>query len=135
MTVREGGCLCGEVRYRFDAEPADIAYCHCRMCQRSAGAPAMVWFTIPTASLAWTLGRPVAYRSSEGAGRLFCGACGGQLAFKVLATPERIDLTAASLDDPAALRPEYHIWTSSRLPWFDTADSLPRHKDERATAR
>jgi hypothetical protein len=35
----EGGCLCGRVRYRVTAAPLDGAYCHCRMCQKSSGAP------------------------------------------------------------------------------------------------
>ena len=35
----EGGCLCGRVRYRVMAAPLDGAYCHCRMCQKSSGAP------------------------------------------------------------------------------------------------
>ena len=65
------------------------------------------------------------------AGRLFCPDCGAQLAFKVVAEPERIDLAVASLDDPAPVLPEYHIWVESRLPWFETTDTLPRHRAER----
>ena len=41
----EGGCLCGGVRYRISAEPHHASYCHCRMCQRSAGAPVVAWLT------------------------------------------------------------------------------------------
>ena len=41
----EGGCLCGAVRYRISAEPHHAGYCHCRMCQRSAGAPVVAWLT------------------------------------------------------------------------------------------
>jgi hypothetical protein len=58
MTVREGGCLCGAVRYRIEALPTDIAYCHCRMCQKASGAPAMAWATVPASAFAWTRGRP-----------------------------------------------------------------------------
>jgi hypothetical protein len=133
VTTREGGCLCGAVRYRIEAEPADVAYCHCRMCQRAAGAPVMAWLSVPASAFAWTRGRPRAYRSSERAGRLFCPDCGAQLAFKVVAEPERIDLTVASLDDPASVVPEYHIWVESRLPWFETTDTLPRHRAERGS--
>ena len=42
----EGGCLCGAVRYRISAEPIDAGYCHCRMCQRSTGAPVVSWLTM-----------------------------------------------------------------------------------------
>jgi hypothetical protein len=131
MTVREGGCLCGEVRYRIETEPTDVAYCHCRMCQKTSGAPAMAWGTVPSSAFQWIKGRPGAYRSSDRAGRLFCPECGSQLVFKVVAEPEKIDITITSLDDPAGITPDYHIWTSSRMPWFETTDSLPRHVEER----
>ena len=35
----------------------------------------------------------------------------------------------ASFDDPSALPPEYHIFTESRIPWFETSDALPRYPD------
>ena len=44
----EGGCLCGAVRYRISAAPSHTDYCHCRMCQRSTGAPVVpvgIWGT------------------------------------------------------------------------------------------
>jgi hypothetical protein len=41
-----------------------------------------------------------------------------------------VDLNVGSLDEPEVLSPEYHIWTDSRIPWFDTADSLPRYADD-----
>jgi hypothetical protein len=131
--AREGGCLCGEVRYRVaaGAPVTDVAYCHCRMCQRAAGAPVAAWCTVPAAALAWTRGRPRAHRSSERAGRLFCPDCGSQLAFRMLDEPDRLDLAVASLDRPEEVAPEYHIWVSSRMPWFETRDELPRHRGER----
>ena len=82
MTMHEGGCLCGAVRYRVEAEFKDVGYCHCRMCQRSAGAPVMAWDTVPAAAMAWTRGEPRAYRSSERSERLFCPDCGTQLVFR-----------------------------------------------------
>jgi hypothetical protein len=41
--------------------------------------------------------------------------------------PDTIDFTIPTLDDPAAVAPGFHIWRRSRIPWFDTADSMPRH--------
>jgi hypothetical protein len=42
-----------------------------------------------------------------------------------------VDLTLASLDDPAAVQPSYHIWAASRIAWFDTVDDLPRYPGNR----
>ena len=41
--------------------------------------------------------------------------------------PDTLDFTIATLDDPAAVVPGFHIWHGSRIGWFETADDLPRH--------
>ena len=125
----EGGCLCGRVRYRIAGAPHNADYCHCRMCQRAAGAPVVPWLTMARADFAWTAGEPAVYRSSPGAERLFCGACGTPLVFRADAAPDTLDVTLASLDDPAEVVPGQHIWTSSRIAWFETADDLPRYPE------
>jgi hypothetical protein len=128
----EGGCLCGAVRYRISAEPHGADYCHCRMCRRAAGAPVVARLTVANAGFTWITRAPGVYRSSAEAERLFCPACGTQLALRD--QPECLDVTLASLDDPKAVRPSCHIWTASRIAWFDTADNLPRHPENRRRA-
>jgi hypothetical protein len=125
----EGGCLCGAVRYRISAEPSHADYCHCRMCQRATGAPVVPWLTVASEAFAWTTGEPAVYPSSPKAERLFCPVCGTQLVFREPAEPDQVDVTVASLDEPAAVRPGHHIWTTSRISWFDTADDLPRYPE------
>ena len=44
----EGGCLCGDIRYKVSGELAKEekpSLCHCRICQRAAGAPVVGWAT------------------------------------------------------------------------------------------
>jgi len=44
----EGGCLCGDIRYKVSGElsPEDRpSFCHCRICQQAAGAPVVQWAT------------------------------------------------------------------------------------------
>ena len=125
----EGGCQCDAVRYRISAAPRSADYCHCRMCRRAAGAPVVARLTVADAAFAWTKDEPAVYRSSVEAERLFCPACGTQLALRD--EPDCLDVTLASLDDPAVIRPSHHIWTTSRIAWFDTADDLPRYSENR----
>jgi hypothetical protein len=127
-----GGCLCGAVRYRISAEPRSADYCHCRMCRRAAGVPVVARATVAIDAFAWTRGEPAGYRSSPKAERFFCPACGTQLALHD--EPGYLDVTLASLDDPEAVRPSYHIWTASRIAWFETADDLPRYPENRRAA-
>jgi len=99
------------------------------MCRRAAGAPVVARLTVANAGVAWTKGEPAAHRSSAEAERLFCPGCGTQLALRD--EPDHLDVTLASLDDPEAVRPSHHIWTASRIGWFETADVLPRYTENR----
>jgi len=121
-----GGCACGSVRYRLDAEPFDAGYCHCEACRRSSGAPVLAFASVPLTAFVVTKGSPRRRRSSDFGERWFCGDCGSQLAIHVDFQPETIDFTIATLDDPDAVQPGFHIWTKSRIGWFDTVDALPR---------
>jgi hypothetical protein len=125
----EGGCLCGAIRYRIEGPRIDAGYCHCRLCQRSAGAPVLAWLTVPVEAFSYTQGQPEVYRSSAHSQREFCNRCGTQLAFRRQRDARTMDITLGSLDDPMAVAPEYHIWRMSRIDWFETRDELPRYED------
>jgi hypothetical protein len=124
-----GGCLCGALRYEAH-DPIDAGYCHCRLCQRSSGAPVLAWAGIPIARFSYATGTPASYRSSSHGVRDFCARCGTQIAFRDTDSATRVDVNVATLDDPGAIEPEYHIWVASRVPWLEIADDLPRYADE-----
>lgn len=126
----EGGCLCGAVRYRVESPLSDVAYCHCRICQRSSGAPALPWASVPADRFGYIRGAPALYRSSANGIREFCATCGTPLVFRKSADAPHVDFTTVSLDDPAALPPTYHIWRMSRIGWFETSDTFPRFDDQ-----
>jgi hypothetical protein len=116
------------VRYRLAAEPFDAGYCHCRICQLTAGAPVLAFATVRRDDHAITKGEPVRRTSSAFGERWFCGDCGTPLAMLVAHQPETLDFTIATLDDPSTVEPGFHIWERSRIDWFDTKDALPRHQ-------
>ena len=126
----EGGCLCGQFRYRVMAAPLDGSYCHCRMCQRASGAPLQASAEFPAQAFEVTAGRLKAYRSSASALRRFCPDCGCLFSFERVENPTYVSLNLGSLDRPEALQPRMHIWRESRLPWFETTDELPRYERE-----
>ena len=47
MSKISGSCLCGQVTYSSDAEPAMIAVCHCPDCQKQSGSPFSVNVLVP----------------------------------------------------------------------------------------
>lgn len=119
-----GGCQCGAVRYALYSEPTKVGLCHCRMCQKAAGAPFGVFAVIPAEAFAWTRGAPASWRSSNRAFRDFCGTCGTPLAFRPLDKPI-MELMAGSLDDPSKAVPSYEVGREGKLDWMATLHVLP----------
>lgn len=127
MTTMTGGCHCGALRYSIDIGPImAVSHCHCTDCRRASGAPFITWITTGPAGFAYTQGAPAIYRSSENVRRTFCGKCGTSLGFAMDGHGDELDVAAATLDDPALLNPDDHIWAASMLPWFTFADGLPQ---------
>jgi len=119
-----GGCLCGAVRYEVTGGYDGCAHCHCRMCQRAAGAPVVPWFMIKGDHFRIVKGALKFYKSSDTAERGFCEECGTQIVFQYEKDKgASIDVTAASLDDPEAIEPTSQIWTASRLAWMHGFDA------------
>ena len=54
MTMIEGGCLCGAVRYVARAEPLVIRACWCRVCQYIAAGNATVNLAFPSDAVTTT---------------------------------------------------------------------------------
>jgi len=125
----EGGCLCRNIRYSIDAELIDAGYCHCSICQKSSGAPAVAWFTIPYSGFSYVAGNIGVYTSSMQYQREFCPNCGTQIAFRAQSNPEKVDVTICSLDEPSLVEPQYHIWYQDKVAWLHMGDDLPKFSD------
>jgi hypothetical protein len=121
----EGGCLCGSVRYRAAAQPLRGVICHCDMCRKHSGAPALAFVHFTTESFTW-LQSPSWYRSSPFAERAFCPSCGSTLGMREEVLTDRVQVCIGSLDEPGRAQIQDHVWTRSRVSWFDTNDHLPR---------
>ena len=136
--VLEGGCYCGEIRYRARSV-FDAGYCHCSICRRFTGAPALTWFNVPEDDFAVTRGSPKAFRSSEHFTRYFCPTCGVHLFGRDERAPSTkvgfrlVSVGIGTLDTPEALAPRVHQWCASRLSWYHVQDQLPRFEDGQLT--
>jgi hypothetical protein len=56
--VIEGSCACGRIKYAGSKMPTSMTNCHCRQCQKLAGAPYLTWAAVERASLTWTTTLP-----------------------------------------------------------------------------
>ncbi len=124
--IRTGGCLCGAVHYRAEADPLRAVSCHCSTCRRVSGAAFLTFVHFPLAAFEWTQGEPRRYRSSAEAERGFCARCGSTLTMHETVLDDRVQVTLGSLDRPQDARPDDHVWTESQLPWLRIDDDLQR---------
>jgi hypothetical protein len=125
----EGGCLCGQVRYRVSGPLLGQGACHCRDCQYvSGGAPAYV-IAVPKLALKVLGGTVSAYTNTAASGaarrRLFCANCGSPLFAEDSAYPDVVTIKVGSLDDRSWFKPQVHFWMSSAPPWHCVEPDAP----------
>jgi len=119
MSEREGGCLCGVVRYRVRGAPHYSAICHCRTCRKATAAPAVAWQTYDWGQFELLSGKPRTFRSSPGVQRTFCESCGTPLTYSSQQRPGQVDITSLSLDDPETWPPDREVWLEEKLRWVE----------------
>jgi hypothetical protein len=103
---RDGGCLCGAVRFTARLTGTSFGVCHCPMCRKWTGS-ALLGMTVPAGNVAWTGAEHIARRQSSGWGeRAWCRDCGSPVWFRV------------TVDSPLAGTIELPIGS------FDNADGL-----------
>ena len=119
MAKREGGCLCGAVRYAIAARPMAVTACHCTDCKRVSGGTHAVFLHVPRDTLQHQ-GDLARFRKTADSGRQLdiarCARCGTRLWLEPIAAPTLMFVAAGTLDDPAWAIPTSHIWTSRKAP-------------------
>ena len=126
----EGGCACGAVRYRLTSAPMFVHCCHCRDCQRQTGSafvlnalieadrvsnscPA-IWKTVTLPTDSGREHESLSLRVLQDRGVERYGGV-DKLRFVRIGT----------LDEPAALTPDVHIYVRSKLPWITLPEGVP----------
>ena len=123
-----GRCLCGDIRFETSASPAWVAYCHCASCRRHTASPVACFVNLPLTAVRFS-GERARYVSTPGVTRSHCARCGTPIGYETAKRPDEIDLYVNVFDKPEDFAPGSHGFEAERLPWFDTADRLPRAAD------
>ncbi|MGH6622599.1 MAG: GFA family protein, partial [Burkholderiaceae bacterium] len=98
---------------------------------RVAGAPTVAWVTFEVERFEFTRGEPASFHSSPPVRRTFCAACGTPLTYQHDDSPQTMDITTCTLDDPNAFPPTHHSWLSHDLAWVRFGDGLPTFQEWR----
>jgi hypothetical protein len=129
LSIHEGACLCGEVRFQVKGEPLRTFACHCRYCQKLTGSSfyAEAMFPIEAVEIRGKLS--VYGHRSETSGKLvyahFCQHCGTTVSLTFERWPEFRGVSRGCFDDPNWVEISSHIWTESA----QTGVVLPENTD------
>ncbi len=126
--VRDGGCACGEVRYRLTSDPLFVHCCHCLSCQRQTGSAFVINLLIEADRVQMLAAEPQPVdvpRDDGSTQRIFrCPTC--QVAvYSEYGRPEVRFVRAGTLDQPSGVVPDVHIFTRSKLGWVTLPKSAP----------
>jgi hypothetical protein len=124
-----GGCLCGAVRYSFNARPLAVVACHCRDCQKLSGATNLLTIYAPRESFRHEQGELDRYRKRADSGNeadyFRCASCGVRVWHEPLTAPQLTMVAAGTLDNPGWAIPVAHIWTRSAAPTAVIPEGVP----------
>ena len=125
----EGGCACGAVRFRLTSAPMFVHCCHCRDCQPQTGSAFVLNALIETDRITLLSGalEPVAMPTDSGRPHDIhrCRACQTALWSDYGHRPALRFVRVGTLDEPAKLPPDVHIYTRSKLSWIELPEGVP----------
>lgn len=111
--MHEGGCECGQVRYRMVA-PIFVNCCHCRMCQRLSGSAFAINAMIEANHVEVTAGATERVAGSER-----CPRCKVELwAYHRKFGAALRFVRVGTLDRGEDVPPDAHFFTRSKHPWI-----------------
>lgn len=129
--MHQGSCLCGEVRYRLNAEITELACCHCQQCRKAQGTAFATNAPVDEAEFEFVSGKTVIreFESTPGKFRAFCGNCGSPIYSRRVDLPGILRIRIGGLDTPLAHRPDYHIFAAHKAEWYEICDARPQYPE------
>ena len=118
--AREGGCRCGQVRFRVSEAPLLTMVCHCTGCQRMTGSAFSLSAMYPAAGFAVTAGEPVVGGLHGPTQHMFCPHCMSWLFTRPDGADWLVNVRATMFDDAQGFTPFMETYTDEKLAWVTT---------------
>ncbi|BDX00868.1 GFA family protein [Maricaulis maris] len=132
--THDGGCRCGQLRFRMTPPALFTAACHCRGCQRMSGGPYSLTVAVPVDRFEVTRGEPV-IGGLHGADitHFHCAHCLSWV-FTRPTGMDFVNIRTPMLDDPSGFTPFLETCTKDRLDGVTTTvphsyDGFPPMED------
>jgi hypothetical protein len=118
----DGGCTCGQVRYRMTSKPMFVHCCHCRSCQRETGASFALNAMIEARRVELLKGEVEVVNTPTDSGKgqkiARCPSCRIAVWSNYAGAGDAVRFVrVGTLDTPDRIPPDIHIYTRSKQPW------------------
>jgi len=126
----EGGCTCRTVRYRMLTAPLFVHCCHCTWCQRESGSAFALNALIEADRVELLAGSVVVVDTPSNSGKgqrvARCPACRVAVWSNYAGSGDAIRFVrVGTLDQAWRIKPDIHIYTSTRQPWLLLPADVP----------
>lgn len=127
MRKLTGSCLCGKVKIEVPDEFEFIGNCHCTECRKFSGSDYAAVGGLASDKFAFTAGEEFVtyYAKTEETDVAFCSCCGTSL-FSRKNQGKKHNIRLGILDDVPSQSPNFHIFTTSKSPWYEIGDDFPQ---------
>lgn len=128
----EGGCLCGDVKYRLEGEVGGFQYCHCSRCRKFTGSAHAANVFVAPGNLQWIQGEDSVGKfmleAEPAFPTAFCQRCGSSMP-SMSSTGKFWVVPAGGLEGDPGIEPRRSIFWGSRAPWYRGVHDLPIHDE------
>lgn len=116
-----GGCQCGAVRYRINAEPEFLSICGCEDCRKQTGAAFGMSLRTRKSDVEILSGELRTWSRPGVSGQpvdcVFCPTCGNRIWHAPHSAPDCVNIKPGTLDNPDAFAPRYASKTDTIPDW------------------
>ena len=124
----EGGCFCGQVRYRVVGPPVLSLHCYCGDCLSVSGTDGYAGMMVAEDHFVHVSGETTPHTRGSKSGRTierhFCPTCGSNLWGATQLG--LVSVAAGTLDDPDAFEPTKAVFVSQAPRWARIPNGVER---------
>jgi hypothetical protein len=126
----DGGCTCRHVRFRMSGKPMFVHCCHCSWCQRESGAAFALNAMIEAQRVELLQGDVIVIDTPSNSGKgqrvSRCPKCFVAVWSTYAGAGDVLRFVrVGTLDSATALKPDIHIFTSTKQPWVQLPSDTP----------
>ncbi|WP_444934117.1 GFA family protein [Microbulbifer sp. JTAC008] len=124
----EGGCVCGQLRFRAHGSPRRVSLCSCQWCRKRSGSPIGLSVYFKKKQIAFLQGHLQTHTLYSDAGRWiksqFCPNCGSTLTWTLEFLPEYRGFGGGAFDAPEFIYPERYVYSRNKPEWLQVASDI-----------